>query len=259
MSSHDNQVGATDDSRPVDAPAAEQGANPSTEGLHQPRAAFDLTSNVQKNAATKSIVLIIGGAVAVFLVFLVAFWVLLASRWDSQKADKVDESQVQADPGLVVAANETNPVAASKQAQAKKEEEEARRRAREAQREQAQKPPSAVAAPPSTAQGSPDQPKPETPADRKLRSAVVATVTTMPGSSHAASSTGRSPGNQAGQTASLPSGGQPSGEGGLLSGGGQGRGALGGLGASSFAASQAYLAPDGKYLLRNYTYARCAL
>jgi type IV secretion system protein VirB10 len=53
-----------------------------------------------------------------------------------------------------------------------------------------------------------------------------------------------------------------SGEGGLLSGGSRAsgsRGALGSLGASSFAPSQAYLAPDGKYLLRNNTYARCAL
>lgn len=225
---------------------------------------FDLKKDVGNGqGAKKKVWIIIAGVLAVFLFLMGILWTLVLNAMDDEP-NKVDETNVSIDPGLQTQADQDNAITKWKEAQARREAEELERQAREKARRQKEDQQRQSEAPSPQAKGktadTASAAQTKTPKERKLGSTVVATVNTMSGSSYGASSTGRDSNGQARQssngdaTASLESGG------GLSSGSAAGsRGSLGGLGATPFAPTKAYLAPDGKYLLRNNTYARCAL
>ena len=244
---------------------AEQSAPAATEadGLHEPRGSFNLTG-VSKKKTNKTTLFVVIGAVTLVLVLLVILWSAVFYAWDNEP-NAVDETQVKADPGLSASSTEDDPMAAYKAAVAKKEQEDREREARDKKRREAAEEEARRRAPPppSSSSGSSSAGQPaevvKSPKDRKLASGVVVTVTTMAGSSYGASSTGRSRDSGGGPAAA---GGAPEDNDMPLSGGGsssRSRGSLSGLSSTPAVASKAFLAPDGKYLLRNNTYSRCAL
>lgn len=227
---------------------------------HEPRGAFALKGATKK--ANKTTVWIVVGALTLSVALLIGLFTAVSYAWNNEP-NAVDETEVKEDPGLTTRASDDDAIAQYKAAVAKKEQEdrekaEADRKRREQQQEQ-QRLTQPSSPPPggSRTSGAPAAAV-ETPQDRKLGSGVVVKVATMEGGSYGASSTGEA--RDAGRPPAVPAASASDSDY-PLSGGSssRSRGTLSGLGRTPAGPATAYLAPDGKYLLRNNTYARCAL
>lgn len=251
-----------------DKPRLGEQEAPAPDASTVPRGSFEL-KKVAKNKASKQTVIIVGGVLVLVVLLLIGIWSLAFHAMDNAP-EAVDESSVEADPGLVAKQGNSDAVAQYKALVAKQEAEEKERQERLA-RAKAASPtePAAsqqkhVSPPVSSSQVNNGKPAEvvKTPKDRKLDGSVVVVVNTQAGSSHGASSTGRSAGSEHAQTgSSAPPGAAPE-DSELAAGGGnsyRSRGSLSSLSRTPGGTARAYLAPDGKYLLRNNTYARCAL
>ncbi|WP_055137544.1 TrbI/VirB10 family protein [Pseudomonas corrugata] len=233
----------------------------SSKSIHA-RGAFDLRSSVKSNPQNMKYWLIAGVVIVVLLAGLVALWSVAISVMNEGSSD-IDESTVQADSMLRSTEGSDEAMRVAKEAKVRRLAEEEKLKLKQQQAEKSAPPVESKPAPPSksSAQGlagsaaGKDSPPVETPLQRKLGGGVYVKPTSVSGAGYGQSATG---------TRQSPGGGSDADAGALDGGGGGGsgspyRGSLSNLSGTGFKPSKAVLAPDGKYLLRHNTYARCAL
>ncbi|MGE6473157.1 TrbI/VirB10 family protein [Serratia proteamaculans] len=240
--------------------AAEQPTAPEPSSIRsQARGEFDLGKKRRSGPKKTKFWMIIAGVAAALVIGLVILWSVVFSMMSDGSA-VIDESAVTADTTLkpLSSSDEAMAVMTASKARQIAEEEEARRKALEI-KQAAPAAPEKTPPPPaparSAAASNSAAPQGPTPAQRKLGGGVMVKATVAPGSSYGQSATGngssQAPGvvDSADLLGALPN----------SSGSSRGRGSLGDLSSTGFKTSKATLAPNGKYLLRHNTYARCAL
>jgi type IV secretion system protein VirB10 len=192
---------------------------------------------------------------------LVVLWSVAISVMNEGSSD-IDESTVQADSMLRSNEGSDEAMRIAKEAKVRRLAEEEALKRKQEQPVKSAPPAETKPAPPSKSGGQApagsaagkDAPPVQTPLQRKLGGGVYVKPTSVSGDGYGQSATG---------TRQSPGGGSEA-DTGALDGGGGGsgspyRGSLSNLSGTGFKPSKAVLAPDGKYLLRHNTYARCAL
>lgn len=246
-----------------DTNAQEAVTSPPVPEATQARGAFDLRSNVTKNPKNMKFFAIIALVVVLLFAALGGLWALAFSVMNEGSSD-IDESKVQADSMLKSTAGGDDAMMLAREAKARKiAEEEAQKKKQQEQAKPAPKPDtpapasSQKTASTSASAGQPKQEPVETPLQRKMGGGVFMKNTAAPAASYGQPTTG---GRQTSPTGAA--GGNEAdllGSTGDTSGSSRNRGSLSNLSGTVFKPSKAVLAPDGKYLLRHNTYARCAL
>lgn len=260
MANDDNQPGGTQGG----------GVAESVVQSEKSRGSFDLRSKRSGSGPNKKMYAIIGLIVVVFLLILIVGWTLLISKM-TESTGQVDESKAKADVSLQVDKGNDESMASAKAEKIRQMREQELKEQREREdRERLERDNKPVA--PTSGQGAPDRSAPAgngppviTPAQRKLGGGLVISPVLQDAKASGATvagDTGQE--NRSGDSRSKqPSQQADSGMGdvGLLGGGSASRtrGSLSNLSGTTFAPTQAVLAPLRKYLLPHGTYTRCAL
>ncbi|WP_426102957.1 TrbI/VirB10 family protein [Pseudomonas sp. PSPC3-3] len=238
------------------------------------RGDFDLRGKRNRPKPVK-IYAAIGLLLVLFILAFIGIWTYVIGEM-RQGTSQVDESKAKADATLNAPAPDDRGMKERRAEKLREFEETNRKNA--AEEEEARRKKESSPPPPQTGThpskpnqgttGNPQQPQPETPAQRKLSGGVVMGAVINNPAGYAMGVGGRQDGSSASGTPPQPgSPGSPPGfPGGPVDasalgvgGGSSSRGSLSDLSGVSFAPTQASLAPDGKYLLAHGTYARCAV
>lgn len=252
-----NNDSGTPQNEPVSQPASTTPVEPILA-----RGSFDLRKNRGNNQQNNKVWFIVVGVGVALAVALIILWSVVFSVM-SEGGTEIDESTVTADTTLKNLSTTDDAMAVMQAAKVRKmaEEEEARRKASEGRQPShlatSEKKAGSSAAPQQPSSGTNAAPPVQTAAQRKLLGGVMMKTSLAAGSGYGQAANGE-------QSSQVP-GGTGGGGGDLLgsapdsSGGSRGRGSLGDLSSTGFKPAKATLAPNGKYLLRHNTYARCAL
>lgn len=255
---------ATEDIDIVSGPTTEPAATAPISS-EKSRGSFDVRRKRGGSGTSKSIYLVIGLVIVLFLALIIGIWILAINKM-SEGATQVDETKVKGDATLQVdKANDDSMQAAKAEAvkrmQEKEQQEKLERdRAKNSGNSNEAPPAKPTAASSNASQvdrsGTPATPTPLTPAQRKMMGGVV--IVPLLQSAAASGATVAGMGTDTRQSSPSPQ--RDVSESGIGVGSvSRSRGSLSNLSGTAFVPGQATLAPARKYLLTHGTYLRCAL